>query len=208
MKLSELGDLPGVAREREVLQKVADFRPLPTDEFAVRRALAGPVRVLHFSCHGFFLGEGSRPMLRSGLVLGGVRRSLVRMANGEELEPGSDGILFAGEIAELDLAATELVTLAACDTGLGQSVAGEGVLGLQRGFQLAGARNLLMTLWAVSDQSLPEFLQAFYQRIAGGEHAASAIWKTQAEALRSGELARAVWVAGGFSVLARWPGSN
>ena len=205
-KVSGLGDLPGVAREREVLGRVAEFDGLPTGEFMLRRALNKPARVLHFSCHGFFLGSGSRPMFRSGLVLQGARRSLVRMAIGEELDAGSDNILFAGEVAELDLSGTELVTLAACDTGLGVSVAGEGVLGLQRGFQLAGARNILMTLWAVGDQGVPEFLEACYRRIAQGESAPSAVWRVQTERLREGELAKAVWSAGGFTVLARHAG--
>lgn len=205
-KISGLGDLPGVEREREVLVGVADFDSLPTDEFVLRRALQEPVRVLHFSCHGFFLNEGRRPMFRSGLVLGGARRSLVQMAIGEAPESSSDNVLFAGEVAELDLAGTELVTLAACDTGLGISVAGEGVLGLQRGFQIAGARNILMTLWAVEDQSLPEFLGRCYTKIRAGERASSAVWSTQAEGLREGaekSLATAVWRAGAFTVLAQ-----
>ena len=204
-KLSGLGDLPGVAREREVLGEVAEFRQLPADEFLLRRALKQPVRVLHFSCHGFFLAGGNRPMFRSGLVLGGARRLLVRMAIGERVEPGSDNVLFAGEVADLDLSGTELVTLAACDTGLGVSVAGEGVLGLQRGFQIAGARNILMTLWAVGDQGLPEFMGECYRRIAAGEPARSAVWQVQAERLREGEFAHAVWRAGGFTVLAQSP---
>ena len=186
-----------------MLGRVAEFQALPADEYLLRRALKKPVRVLHFSSHGFFLGSGSRPMFRSGLVLDGARRSLVRMAIGEQLDPGSDNVLFAGEVAELDLSGTELVTLAACDTGLGVSVAGEGVLGLQRGFQLAGARNILMTLWAVGDQGVPEFLEACYKRIANGEPAAAAVWHVQAERLREDGLARAVWTAGGFTVLAR-----
>lgn len=206
-KLSGLGDLPGVAREREVLGRVAEFHALPTDEYGLRQSLEKPLRVLHFSCHGFFLDGGSRPMFRSGLVLGGARRSMLRMAAGEPVDPGADNVLFAGEIAELDLRGTQLVTLAACDTGLGVSVAGEGVLGLQRGFQLAGARNLLLTLWAVGDQSLPEFLGACYARIAKGEPAASAVWKTQAEFLhKGGTPRRGVWTAGGFAVLAGSPG--
>ena len=202
-KLSDLGDLPGVEREAQVLGRVAGFERLPSDEFVLRRALREPLRVLHFSCHGFFLKEGKRPMFRSGLVLGKVRRSLIRLAVGEQVEAAADNVLFAGEIAELDLSATELVTLAACDTGLGVSVPGEGVLGLQRGFQLAGARNLLMTLWSVGDQTLPEFLEDCYERIAAGEPASSAVWRTQAEHLREGTLADAVWRAGGFTVLAR-----
>ena len=73
---------------------------------------------------------GFHPGLLSGLVLAGANRPP---------EPGQDdGILTALEVAELDLAGAELVTLSACETGLGESAGGEGLLGLQRAFQVAG----------------------------------------------------------------------
>ena len=63
-----------------------------------------------------------------------------------------------------------------------------------------------VTLWAVGDQNLPEFLEACYACIAAGESASAAVWHVQAERLRDGALAKAVWTAGGFTVLARHPG--
>jgi CHAT domain-containing protein len=69
----------------------------------------------------------------------------------------------AEELGGLNLQGTWLVSLSACDTGQGQARAGEGVLGLRRGFLKAGARNLLMTLWTVSDQETIGFMKEFYQ---------------------------------------------
>jgi CHAT domain-containing protein len=63
-----------------------------------------------------------------------------------------DGIVTAEEVGGLNLKETWLVTLSACDKGSGEAVAGEGVMGLRRGFMQAGAQNLLMTLWSVADE--------------------------------------------------------
>jgi len=72
------------------------------------------------------------------------------------------GILTAEEIASLDLSAANLVVLSACDTGVGQVKAGEGVLGLRRAFSVAGAGSLIMSLWPVADQSTLRWMNAMY----------------------------------------------
>src|SRR6185503_18367464 len=83
------------------------------------------------------------------------------------------------EIASLNLSGLEWAVLSACDTGLGQIRAGEGVLGLRRAFQVAGARTVIMSLWSVDDQATRAWMTALYKarvspssRIAA--HAASA----------------------------------
>ena len=53
--------------------------------------------------------------------------------------------------------------LSACDTGVGEVKAGEGVLGLRRAFQVAGARTLIMSLWAVEDESARAWMRALYE---------------------------------------------
>jgi len=74
----------------------------------------------------------------------------------------TDGILSSTEVVTLPLSHTRWVVLAACDTGLGKFVAGEGVFGLRRGFRLAGARTVLMSLWNVDDAATGALMQELY----------------------------------------------
>jgi CHAT domain-containing protein len=87
-----------------------------------------------------------------------------------------DGVLTAEEIATLDLSGVEWAVLSACDTGVGEVRAGEGVLGLRRAFQLAGARTLIMSLWSVEDESAREWMRALYEgRLTDGLSTADAV---------------------------------
>ncbi|MGH9870396.1 MAG: tetratricopeptide repeat protein [Candidatus Polarisedimenticolia bacterium] len=152
-------------------------------EEVVRRQ--GPGRkVLHLATHAFVLGSdcpsagiGTRgvgalvvsgdvappavsagaesPMLLSGLAFAG--------ANRVSSEGGEESILTAEEIATLDLAGVEWVVLSACSTGTGTIQAGEGVLGLQRAFQVAGAASLIMSLWPVGDEPTRTWMRALYE---------------------------------------------
>lgn len=137
---------------------------------------------LHLATHGYFAPEelksvlslsraddesislfgqqdvsGWHPGLLSGIVLAGANQppSLDR----------DDGVLTALEVAELDLSGVELVTLSACETGLGQTAGGEGVLGLQRSFQLAGARTSVASLWQVPDAASRALMVEFYDNL-------------------------------------------
>ena len=73
-----------------------------------------------------------------------------------------DGILMAQEIVSLDLSSAEWVVLSACDTGVGKLQAGEGVLGLRRAFEVAGAGTAIMSLWGVEDRSTREWMRRLY----------------------------------------------
>ena len=99
---------------------------------------------------------GRHPGLLSGLVFAGVNRS--------DRRP-EETILTALEAAELDLGQVELVVLSACNTGRGQVAGGEGVLGLQRAFQLAGARSVVASLWRVPDEETHQLMREFYRRV-------------------------------------------
>jgi CHAT domain-containing protein len=94
----------------------------------------------------------SNPMLLSGLVLAG--------ANSDP-----EGVLTAEEIAGLDLRGTELVVLSACETGLGQMAGWQGVQGLQRGFHEAGVKNVVASLWNVSDSATSVLMERFYEQL-------------------------------------------
>ena len=104
------------------------------------------------------------PMHRSGLALAGAQRTLEAWAKGEAPPTDNDGIVTAEEVGGLNLKGTWLVVLSACETGTGQAKAGEGVMGLRRGFIQAGAQNLLMTLWRISDETTVQIMLDFYRR--------------------------------------------
>ncbi len=72
------------------------------------------------------------------------------------------GILYASEIYNLQLQ-TQLVVLSACETGLGNIIPGEGLMGLSRAFQYAGANNLIVSLWKVGDRSTAGLMISFYE---------------------------------------------
>ncbi|HLJ93426.1 MAG TPA: CHAT domain-containing tetratricopeptide repeat protein [Gemmataceae bacterium] len=200
--------LPGTAAEIASIHEafaqahphaaICELRGAQATEEAFRRE-AGGKRYLHLSTHGFFAppqlksalestpderggrdrGIGFNPGLLSGLALAGCNRG-PQMAQ-ESLQLSDDGILTALEVAELDLSAAELVVLSACETGLGKVAGGEGLLGLQRAFQVAGARTVVASLWKVDDEATRQLMTIFYENL----------WKRQLpplEALRQAQL--------------------
>jgi CHAT domain-containing protein len=98
----------------------------------------------------------SNPALRSGLVFAGANRE----ATGQ-----SPAFLTALEASELDLSRVDLAVLSACETGLGQVQGGEGVLGLQRAFQVAGARTAVTSLWRVPDAATQVLMTRFHRNL-------------------------------------------
>jgi CHAT domain-containing protein/Tfp pilus assembly protein PilF len=158
-------------------------------------------RVLHVATHGFFL-EGKcesavqradadknetsplpatveSPLLLSGLAFAGANR---RAAAGPD---ESDGILTAEEIAGINLDGVDWAVLSACDTGVGKIKVGEGVFGLRRAFQLAGARTVIMSLWPIEDESTREWMATLYkEHFRGGKNTPEAVRAATLRVLR------------------------
>lgn len=172
LRLESLARLPASQREVEVLEALV---PEPnravvtgfeaTKEWVLAGSLSGK-RWVHFATHGLL--DSERPEL-SGLVL------TLWDNQGRPL----DGFLSAAEVAALTLDA-ELVVLAACETGLGRKVGGEGLVGLPQAFFRAGARQVLVSLWNVRDKATAELFRRFYHlHLGSGLPASTALRQAQ-----------------------------
>jgi CHAT domain-containing protein len=128
-------------------------------------------RYVHFATHG--LADSERPEL-----------STIALSLYDAQGKPQDGFLRAHEVYNLDLPA-ELVTLSACETGLGKLTRGEGLVSLTRGFMYAGAARVIVSLWNVNDRATAELMEKFYRRmLAGGERPAAALRAAQVEMWR------------------------
>lgn len=176
--------LPGTKTEVEFINGLLKKNKFKTTVFLGGNASEGNVKssetkILHIATHGFFFPDvdhvkservfgietskaKSNPLHRSGLLLANAEATIF----GQEADhsTSNNGILTAYETMNLSLEETELVVLSACETGLGDIKAGEGVYGLQRSFQVAGAKSVIMSLWWVSDEATMELMRHFYQQ--------------------------------------------
>src|SRR5262249_30179408 len=119
------------------------------------------------------------PLLLSGFALAGANLRARAPAGGD------DGVLTAEEVSALDLSGVEWAVLSACATGVGGVRAGEGVFGLRRAFEIAGARTLVMSLWSVDDESARRWMEALYRaRFGSGMGTAEAVREASLTALR------------------------
>jgi CHAT domain-containing protein len=218
---------------QDILGKTNSNVILCSDEDASKMnllALSNPY-ILHLATHAFYLKSSldvpyntrgmkiqgldtnsissnqfiNDPMKASGIALSGAQISLDNMTTGVFTEGWNDGILSADEVATLDFNRTWLVTLSACDTGIGEVRNGEGVFGLRRAFMMSGTQNLLMTLWPVNDEVTPKIMADFYKEVLSTRYAAGALNKVQREWLvrlrnEKGPLA-AVCDAGPFAMI-------
>ena len=164
-------------------------------------------RVAHFATHGFFIDDslgslvglaaddpssnelkvnrvrssvlGRSPLLRSGLALAGANAESVIDEFG--IPTSAAGVLTAETVAAIDAGHLRLVVLSACDTSRGDAATGEGVLGIQGAFHIAGARNVIAGLWKVPDEATAELMGEFY-RLLGRQQ------MTPLAALRAAQL--------------------
>ena len=173
--------LPGTKVEIDEINKIlgaGGFKVTKREQHeaneAALKAVAAPT-LMHIATHGYFLADSdlksgdamgidaenakNNPLLRSGLILAGTQ---AQDNNAVDLQSNDNGILTAYEAMNLSLEGTDLIILSACETGLGDVRAGEGVYGLQRAFLVAGANALIMSLWKVDDAATQQLMTNFY----------------------------------------------
>jgi CHAT domain-containing protein len=175
--------LPATEKEVNLLNSLLKEKQWKVQAFTLSQATEANLKsvqnpqILHIATHGFFLGDveindelqtddekqiTQNPLFRSGILLAGAA---LKQESGQE-----DGVLTAFEAMNLHLDKTELVSLSACETGLGEVRNGEGVYGLQRSFLVAGARTVIMSLWQVDDVATQELMSSFYKSwLSGGD---------------------------------------
>ena len=170
--------LPGAKTEGEAVAKQFTGSTLLTGKDATKDRLlteGSKCDILHIATHGY--ADPEVPEF-SGLLLAG-KEDLTQSRQGAKADGGTTesaptdlgmgyDVLTAEEVFLWNLNA-KLVTLSACETGLGKDVEGEGVLGLTRAFLYAGAREVLCSLWSVSDESTSTLMQTFYTQLQKGQ---------------------------------------
>jgi len=204
--------LEGAEQEGKGIQQIAAqgrassiiYLQREAEEQQLRNLRSAP-KMLHIATHGFFLKEeerlkkrllslnrggemrtpppGDNPLLRAGLAFAGINSNAPFLG---ELDTNNDGVLTAMEVLSLNLAGTQLVVLSACETGVGEIHAGEGVYGLRRSFQEAGVKSVVNSLWPVSDEGTRRLMTEFYTQMFKGVPPRKAL-KTAQLALLKGE---------------------
>jgi CHAT domain-containing protein len=197
----DLDRLPGTEKEIKDIEKFLNEKKWDVKCYLGDKALkaamksASSPRILHIATHGMFLEDINldsketfgfdtkkvfeNPLLRSGLFFTGADNFL----NSDSTKPIGDenGLLTAYEAMNLDLDRTELVVLSACETGLGDVKNGEGVFGLRRAFQQAGAKAVIMSLWEVNDIATQKVMSSFYSNWVTGMNKREAFSNAQKE---------------------------
>jgi CHAT domain-containing protein/Flp pilus assembly protein TadD len=150
--------------------------------------------ILHVATHGYFLSDPintgnnkvfgieiekarENSLLRSGIFLANAESAMAGQ-DSRQVKNEDNGILTAFEVSNLALQNTTVV-MSACDTGLGDVKAGEGVYGLQRALQIAGSDIIIMSLWQVSDQATQELMTLFYKNYTATQDKAKAFRDAQ-----------------------------
>jgi CHAT domain-containing protein/Flp pilus assembly protein TadD len=182
---TQIADLPATKKEIENISTLLRKKNILSNEYLYDKATESSIKnlnnpqLIHIASHGFFLPNtidnesnkkgllgieskhaNENQLLQSGLIL--TRTDNQKPSEASQTD---DGILTAYEAMNLNLDKTDLVVLSACETGLGVNQNGEGVYGLQRSFQVAGAKAVLMSLWKVSDEVTMELMTLFYQNL-------------------------------------------
>jgi CHAT domain-containing protein len=177
LRSEQMEDVPDGEAELMALREVLPRARFWTRAEATKQrlmSLHGPI-VLHVITHGALYERDEMQDLA-------MAQSAIALAGYNDADRGiRDGALTGLEASLLDLGGCELVTLSACDTGRGRIDAGQGVLGLRRGLQIAGTRSQLVTLWPVVGETTARFMTHFYRALADS--------LPREEAMRNAQLA-------------------
>jgi len=164
---AEFSPLPGTLQELQKIQQLFVSTRWQTDTFTQTRAAEQWVKkvnnptILHIATHGNYDKKQVEVLQKPQILLAGAD-----YATASELVPtesGENGVLTAYEAMNLNLDKTELVVLSACETGVGDISSGEGVYGLQRSMQIAGAKAVIISLWKVNDEATQSLMGYFYK---------------------------------------------
>lgn len=160
-EFNSLNNLPETQKEVEQIELLLKAKNYETEVFCKEKATEESLKkiknpsILHIATHGAFCeNKTESPFFNSFLALAGI--STIKTGTNE-------GVFSAYEALDLDLKNTDLVVLSACETGKGKIENGEGVFGLQRAFALAGAKNVLMSLWKIDDLASKIIMTYFYE---------------------------------------------
>ena len=202
--------LPGTLKEVEdISQNFNNKHQLITGKSGTEesfKSLSGAsIDIIHLATHGFFWTEEDakkrdyvtflnpnnktlqsnkdKALMRSGLFFSGANIGLKGEALPDDVE---DGVLTALELSNMNLGHVDMVIMSACESGLGET-SGEGVFGLQRGFKLAGAKTLLMSLWKVDDTATQKLMTEFYKHYLLGKSKQMSLHLAQESLRKSNE---------------------
>ncbi len=186
MALKEVHDINAIALQH-------NFKPTlvtqaAASEAAVRNAVTGNV-IVHMATHGFFLSKDFNPSLeppwRGGLALQGANSAT------PDGTTADDGIVYAAELANWKLDATDLVVLSACETASGERSYVEGLRGIPAALAVSGAKRSLLALWTVPDEGTANFMTAFYRHLLTEGMTYEAAFRTTKRDAMAGRIAGA-----------------
>ena len=201
--LNEVNNIEYICKQSKIETTI--FSGDKGSEFMFKNISGTNVNILHFATHGFYYANNrlnilpsieklyrninltfrndeiivvneDKMLTRSGLLLAGANNILRKKTIPPEIE---DGILYAEEIANVNLSNVNLLVLSACQSGLGDIASSEGVFGLQRGFKLAGVGSVIMSLWEVEDKATEILMTEFYKNIANKQSKRDALMNAQ-----------------------------
>ena len=174
--------------------------------------------ILHLGTYGFFAGQtpAGPAGFRAGIALAGARTTLAHWDPKESPGVPGDGILAAGEMADLDLGGTEVVVLAGCAAAAGESLSGAGMVGFRAALIQAGARNVVLPLWPAGGGETSDLMERFYKEMLKGKAVPAALADARGQVFREIErkegLFEAARRAGAFIAVSaepfRAPGRN